>query len=463
MLSKCRLISTNTIMMSTTEYHFHYKRGELKKARATMKQLRRNVGEGYADHFQAEALIDLSLALIIFGLNCAALEHLHKAKIRLKSKGCSRTNCFLALCYGMVYYHFNENGERGLSAYYAQLCSERLKPLLKFSQYRNVCGVYLWKLNMRTTGMAGTLSANLIGTGYGKYQIGKECVKCGFPGKGLFLLRKALDVCQLADVYYWIGEGMVKLANRRWGHDLVWDEIKGRCPVYVKHSLHEQDSGVSPPPPSAIACYRRERERKMAITSPTCIQKVMEKIDNDNRFLNDTVYLEARDYYRKAIASSSVLEEKYNISLAKLLIYLNDMIGAEEILSRIMEEKTSPFVQFDASLLLATCYANGKVQVAVQHVSRCLDLLPKVSVCQETIHLLIRWCEFYAFQNSYRRNSHDFKFWLEALSQLGYDKLEPLMERLRHLQDDKLLRMVGQKWVGKKKASIPGKEKSSNI
>ena len=447
-------------MLSTTEYHCYHRRGQLKKARATMKQLRRDIAEDkYSEHFQAEALIDLAMALIVYGLNCAALEHLHKAKVGLKSKGCSRTNCFLGLCYGLVYYHFNQNdGERGLSTYYAQLCTERLKPLLKFSQYRNICGVYLWKLNIRLTGTVGTLSANLIGTGYGKYQIGKECVKCGYPGKGLFLLRKALDVCKFADVYYWIGEGMVKLANRRWGHDLVWDEIRSRCPVHVKHSLQEQDSGVSPPPPTAIACYRKERERKMAITSPTGIQKVMEKIDNDTRFLNDTVYVEARDYYRKAIATSPVLEEKYGISLAKLLIYLNDMIAAEEILSRIVEEKTSPFVQFDASLLLATCYANGKVHVAAQHVSRCLDLLPKVTVCTDTMLLLTQWCEFYAYQNSYRRNSHDFKFWLEALSQLGYSKLEPLMERLRQLQDEKLLRMVGQKWAGRNKGSITGKQ-----
>ena len=63
---------------------------------------------------RVEALLDLALAHIVFGLNCAALEILNKVHVLLEGSR-SRTSRFLQFCYGMVYYYFNRDADRGLT------------------------------------------------------------------------------------------------------------------------------------------------------------------------------------------------------------------------------------------------------------------------------------------------------------------------------------------------------------
>ena len=453
-LSRCKLLSSATLLVLTTESELFSRTADSTQAKHTFKQLRRTLGDTYAEFYQTEALIDLALAHIVFGLNCAALEILHKARLRLNSKRSCRTVCFLSFCYGLVYYYFNQNADRGLSKYYAQLCIDKLTPLLKISHYRHLCGVYLWKLQVRMAAVTVPVPSNVIGSGYAQYQIGKECVKAGFPGKGVHLLKRSLEVTKLADVYYWIGKGLVKLANKQKGFDPIWSDILERCPVYVKPPTNEQDSGLSPPPPTAVALYRRDRERRLALTSPTAIMKIIEKIDHERKICsNEGLYIEAQEFYKRAILSSPIMVEQYNLSLAKLMIYLNKIMSAEALLSGVISRITSPFVLFEASLLLATCFSNGKIMVASEHISRCLDLLPKISVSSEKLNLLTQWCVYYAFYHYNRRNSLDCKYWVEHLQELGYSQVEPLVEKLRSLQEDKVVRMVGHKWVSKNRAA----------
>ena len=449
-ISRCKLLSSATLLVLTTESELFTRTSDTKNAKQTLKLLRRSLLDTYSESFQIEAIIDLALAHIVFGLNCAALEMLHKARLRLSSKRSGRTVCFLSFCYGLVYYYFNQNAERGLSKYYAQLCIDKLTPLLKISHYRNVCGVYLWKLQVRMASVTIPVPNNMVVSGYAQYQIGKEYVKAGFPGKGVHLLKRSLQVSKLADTYYWIGEGMVKLANRQKGCDPMWTDILERCPVYVKPPTNEQDSGLSPPPPTAVALYRRDRERRLALTSPTAVLKIIQRIDTDSRKCsNEVLYIEAQEYYKRAIISSPILEEKYNLSLAKLMIYLNKVMSAEALLSRVISRISSPFILFEASLLLATCFASGKIMIASEHISRCLDLLPKINVSSEKLHLLTQWCVYYAYYHCNRRNSLDSKYWVDHLQELGYSQVEPLVEKLKGMQEDKVVRMVGSRWVSK--------------
>ena len=453
-LSRCHLLSSATLLVLGTETELFTRVGDSKKAKQTLKLLKRCLADTYSDFLQIEAMIDLALAHIMFGLNCAALDILHKARIKLNSKKSGKTACFLSFCYGLVYYYFNKNAERGLSKHYAQLCVDKLTPLLRVNQYRNACGVYLWKLEMRMTKVSVPVPTTLVSSGYAQYQIGKEFVRAGFPGKGIPLLKQSLDVKNLADTYFWIGEGLVKLANRQKGFDPIWSDILERCPVYVKPPTNEQDTGVSPPPPTAVALYRRDRERRLALTSPTAILRVIQKIDDDRKACSsESLYIEAQEFYKKAIVLSPILVEKYNLSLARLMIYLNKTMSAEALLSRVIGKIASPFTLFEASLLLATCFASGKILVAAEHISRCLDLVPRIGVTNDRVTLLTQWCLYYAFYHCNRRNSLDCRYWVDHLQELGYPQVEPLQEKLRAIQEDKVVRMVGAKWGARGRAA----------
>jgi len=267
-------------------------------------------------------------------------------------------------------------------------------------------------------------------------------------------LKRSLEGSKLADVYFWIGEGLVKLANRQKGYDPIWTDIMERCPVFVKPPTNEQDSGLSPPPPTAVALYRRDRERRLALTSPTAVMKIIQKIEHEREACsNEGLYVEAQEFYKRAIVLSPILVEKYNLSLARLMIYLNKIMSAEALLSRVISRITSPFTLFEASLLLATCFANGKILVASEHISRCLDLLPKISVSADKLNLLTQWCVYYAFYHCNRRNSLDCRHWVDHLQVLGYAQVDHLEEKLKGIQEEKVVRMVGHKWVSKNKAA----------
>lgn len=452
-LAKCKLLSTNSILIYTTEAQLEARDGDFRTSKQILKNLRIALGDGYYDQLYTEALIDISMAHIVFGLNCAALELLHKAKMQLNNnKGSNRTNHFLKFCYGLVYYYFSHNGDRGLQKYYAQLCADKLTPLLKISHYKNVCGLYLWKLQVRTSGILGPIPSSLLSTGYAKYQVGKECIKVGSPHKGLSLLHKTLEVSKVPDVYYWIGEGMVQIADKHQGFDAMWVELLERCPVYDKPPNNEQESGISPPPPTAVSIYRKDRARRLALTSPSNILKLIEKIDQSKKCAENEDYCEAQAYYRKALATSPVLVEEYCLSLAKLMIYLNNIVGAEAILSEIVSEISSPFVLFDASLLLATCFSQSKVLAASEHICRCLALLPKLPISKDKIDLLMKWAVYYANYHVNRKNQTDLKYWVDQLTALGYENVEQFADKITKVQEsEKLLRSVGARWFGKKK------------
>ncbi|KAL5248467.1 hypothetical protein ACHWQZ_G017605 [Mnemiopsis leidyi] len=455
-LGRCHLLSSATLLVLTTETELYTRVGDSKKAKQTLKLLKRCLADTYSEFLEVEALIDLALAHIMFGLNCAALDILHKAENKLNTitKRSGKTACFLSFCYGLVYYYFNKNAERGVSKHYAQLCVDKLTPLLRVNQYRNVCGVYLWKLEMRLTKVSAPVPAGMVVSGYAQYQIGKEFVRAGFPGEGIPLLKQSLDVKKLADTYFWIGEGLVKEANRQKGFDPIWSDILERCPVYVKPPNNEQDTGVSPPPPTAVALYRRDRERRLALTSPNTILKIIQKIDDDRKACSsESLYLEAQEFYKKAIVLSPVLVEKYNLSLARLMIYLNKTMSAEAVLSRVIGKIASPFTLFEASLLLATCFASGKILVAAEHISRCLDLVPRIGVTSDRVTLLTQWCVYYAFYHFNRKNSLDCRYWMDHLQDLGYPEVESLQEKLRTFQEDKVVRMVGAKWGARGRAA----------
>lgn len=231
------------------------------------RRTRNIIHQGIGSQKVSEALADIALAHTIFGLNCAALSLLGKARDLSGEAG--NTSHFLNFCFGMAFYYYSKHGDRTTARHHVQLCIDYLTPLTRHIQYKMISELYLWKIKSRITHVLSNIPPLLISKGYARYLLGKECVRGGESERGVTLLRQSLSVCQFPDTYYWLGEGSLQLNLVREGCDVVWREMVRRCPAYVNPPNNEQESGVSPPPPTAVSSYRKIKQRRLAITSPS--------------------------------------------------------------------------------------------------------------------------------------------------------------------------------------------------